>query len=183
MYPEQRKKLGFLVKNINSSELVYSIMMKAMSLEDLDVQLFFVNLDKAVVPNTCATMHIAEAFDFDGPVIATNIDTANKLINFPGPTNKLFFIDELEWMRYPVKQYKVFESIYRNPKLKLLARCEDHKRLIENCWNVKVYGVIESYNFFELEFIRKIVQESKQLFSGKPRFFDKFVLNLKTLNI
>lgn len=153
LYHNSRPNLFFAVKSVDASELVSNIMMKSMELADWNVGIFFEKLAKPPHAHLTPLFHISEAYAFQGAVIATDIGTAYKLIQFPSPNPKFFFLNDIEWIRFPQKQYDQLEFIYRNPELILITRCLDHKTLVENCWNVKVDRIIENYNFFSTEHI------------------------------
>lgn len=148
MYHLTRNKIGFMVESLEPSELTTHITINSLEVNDLDVILFFERLGRAATFHLCSNMHVMEAYNFDGPLIATNLNTALKLINFPSPKPKLFFLNDLEWLRFPNKNYDTFETIYRNKELTLIARSEDHAKLMENCWNVKVEHIVHNYDFF-----------------------------------
>lgn len=169
MYPLQLPKLGFLINSIGPSELAVNIMQRSLELEDLSVYLFWINLDRACLSNLNMNAHYSEAYCFDGPIIATCFESAAKLINLPTPNPKFFFINDLEWIYQPQKQYEQFESIYRNPELTLLTRCEDHKNIVEKAWNVKVHRIIHQYNFFEPDFIKELLEKNVNLYSGRQQ--------------
>lgn len=113
-------------------------------------------------------VHYSEAYCFDGPIIATCFDTAIKLINLPTPNPKFFFLNDLEWLYQPQKNYEDLSRVYRHPELTLLARSEDHKTVIENAWNVKVGKIINKYNFFEKDFIADMLLKNQTLYGGRP---------------
>lgn len=96
--------------------------------------------------------NLIEAFSFKGPVFATNLSLAQKLVRFPGPSQKFFYVWDLEWLRRPF-QYEQYVGIYRNPALKLIARSDEHKTLLENNFNRSVFGVIDDFNFEQMSLV------------------------------
>lgn len=102
-----------------------------------------------ITPNF-ATMQLSEAFSYDGTMIATTLNTAHKLIGFPASKNKLFYVWDLEWLRMPFKEYNALYSIYGNPELTLIARSQEHKRVLEMAWNRKVDLVIDNFDMEKL---------------------------------
>jgi len=153
LYSVSRPKLCFMVQSIGASQLTFTLMMRAMEHAGLDVSFAFEKLDKPAHASISSYFHSSDCYGYDGPVIATNLVSAKKLIRFPSPKPKFFFCDDIEWIRFPQKQYESLEAVYRNQNLTLLARCNDHARLIESAWNVKVDNVIENYNFFTKNFL------------------------------
>lgn len=142
-----------MVDSLDPSELVTRITLSSLEKHDLDVILFFERIARAATPHLCSNMHSYEAYGFNGPTIATNLKTAFKLIRFPSPKPKFFFVNDLEWLHMDVKNYEILEPIYRNNELSIIARSNDHAKLIENCWNIKVDHVVENYDFFTDSFL------------------------------
>jgi hypothetical protein len=153
MYHLTRQNVGFAVETLEPSELIFRILMQSMENDDWDSIVFFETLSKAPTAHLCSNMHISEAYSFQGPVIATSLKTAYKLIQFPSPKPKFFFLNDLEWLRFPQKQYKQLESIYRNKELTLITRSQDHKKLVESSWNRPVEYVVENYDFYSQNFL------------------------------
>lgn len=184
IFPLQRDKIGFMTPSSGASELSYNILRRAMERDDLDTFLFFLQIDKPCIFSTVCQMFYTQAYGFDGPIIATDLNTAGKLIQMPTPFQKYFFINDLEWIRFPQKNYYELEEIYRNPQLTLLARCEDHKKLIESCWNVKIHRIIENYNFFQLDFTDELVLNTRKKYFGRPtNYTEKLLVTTNKLGL
>lgn len=184
-YPQQRNKLAFALKSLGPSDLAFNLLMRSMdtSMDGWDISLFWLQLDRPCCNHLSFNAHIHELSYFDGPAIATCLETANKLINCPNLAFKFFFIEDLEWLRIQNKNYHQLEYIYRNPQFKLLCRSHDHKKLIESAWNVKVDFVIDNYNFFTKDFLDFVKSNTKYLYDNRPKYFKKELLNIKALNI
>jgi hypothetical protein len=96
-------------------------------------------------------MNIMEAFNFDGVMIATDLSTAAKMLNMPGPKRRIFYTYDLEWLRFnPKRSFEELAMLYRSPRLELWARSESHKKIIENNFNREV-NILEEFNFSRLE--------------------------------
>ncbi len=117
-------KFAYLVNNLLPSQLNF---------------LLIKTLNQEVIKNRfiAPTMHISNAYAYNGTIMATTLSTAEKLIIFPSPAKKYFLVWDLEWLRIKQRNFRFLSSIYSNPDLILVARSEDHKQVIENCWNVK----------------------------------------------
>jgi hypothetical protein len=142
--------LGFLVRTLGASQEAFQLVKNANHAitEDNNIIVFSETPNMPCIqPNFC-NMQLAEAWGYKHPLIATRLVLAKKLLSFPGTQEKYFYIWDLEWLRYPsqIKNYNAFAGIYRNPKLKLIARSKSHKDIIEDCWNVLVTGIVEDYN-------------------------------------
>ncbi len=156
-----------MINSLEPSELATQLTMGSLELNDLDVVIFFERMARAATFHLCSNMHVSEAYNFNGPVIATDLKTAYKLIQFPTPKPKFFFLNDLEWVHFPQKNYDTLEAIYRNKELTLLARHEEHAKLIEKCWNVHVDSVVPNYEFFGSSFLEYL--------KGKINRVEKYV--------
>ena len=178
--PLQRPKLGFLLRDTSPSELSYNILTRGTKhSDDIDTVIFFEHITRPCIDSLVAKMHISEAYSFDGPIISTDLNTTIKLINFPTPCPKLFFLNDLEWTRLPQKNFAQLSLIYRYPELTYICRSEDHKTLVQNCWNSKVSFVINRYNFYTPELLSFLTKNSKPLYGEKQTR----TINVKSLNI
>ena len=149
------KKIGFAVSNLGAGHMNYSLIRQINLLManrvDTDIILFYETLALPCLPPACARMQIHEGYGFDGPIVATSLTTAEKLIRFPSPPRKIFYVWDLEWLRMPQKSYEQLRSIYSNPDLEVVARGNDHRDLIQDVWNRPVTAVIEDFNLTEFE--------------------------------
>jgi len=141
------KKIGVLLNNLGPSQLNYYFIKSTNELlakrTDLDIVVFYENLQVKCLPTNFASMPILEAWNFHGPMIATSLSTAAHLIRFPSSCKKIFYINDLEWIRLKNKNFSVLQSVYSSKELTLIARSNDHKNIIENCWNTKVIAVAD----------------------------------------
>lgn len=139
-------KLGFLLPHLGNSQLAFQLINSANKfLEthiDTDVIAFVSNQLRPKVCPSFAVMNINEAFDFDGVAIATTLHTAEKLARFPGPRKRYFYVWDLEWSRNLGWSFEKLSEIYNNPNLTLIARHDDHAKVIEQCWNRPVHAVV-----------------------------------------
>jgi len=148
------KKVGVLLREYGAGQLGYLLARNIHAYQDevgdIDIIVYYENLHRNPVTPRFAIMQIAEAWCQDGVMIATNITTASKLINFPGTNKKYFYVWDLEWTRGQYRDYDFFKSIYTNKRLKLIARCEHHKKAIENAFDVKVDSIVDDVNIKEM---------------------------------
>jgi hypothetical protein len=143
-------KIGLCLRDFGWSQLAYLAIKQGNTLaEDLiDVVGFFENGARPCITPCFGLMHIAEAYGFDGTLIATSLSTAEKVIRFPSAFRKYFYVWDLEWHRQ-IYQYETLVEIYRHPELTLLARGEEHAEIIRKAWNKEVV-VIDDFNLKEL---------------------------------
>lgn len=142
------KKCGLLVREFALGQLSFTAakMFNDLVNNQYDIYpvVFYENLTPVNYQLMFPIMHIAEAYLFDGPLMATSISTAHKLATMPNAHGKFFYIWDLEWLRMPHKDFRFLQGIYNNPELTLIARSAEHKRIIENCWNCDVKHVMEN---------------------------------------
>ena len=141
------KNINILVDNLGAGQLSFmlgcSINHYMATQYDTDIIVFYDNMHRQCIMPNFAIMQMAEAWCQTGPAIATSISTAIKLIDFPGPTSKFFYVWDLEWMRGPQRVWGIFEDLFTHEDLTLIARCVNHQKIISNCFNVKVPYVVK----------------------------------------
>lgn len=146
-------KLGILLNNLGPTQLAYNAICQANRYAQSGKHSAFLFYERQVPPClklAVASMQIAEAWNFDGVTVATDLSTAIKLAKFPSPRSKFFYVWDLEWLRNGVQPYEAYSSVYRNPSYQLLARSASHRDAIESCWNRKVRAVVDDFSFEEL---------------------------------
>lgn len=148
-------KLGVIVDNLGPNQLAYNVIKAGNFLKGCDYIVFYENFLKPCIPTNFATMQMFEAWGYDGTMIATNLSSASQLSNFPLVKHRYFYIWDLEWLRMKEKHFRPLAEVYRNPNLILIARSENHKNVIETCWNVKVAGIVDD---FEMSQLYEVVQ-------------------------
>ena len=159
---DNMKNFSVLVPNLGSSQLSFFVITQINKMfeekPDKDAIVFYENMSSSCMPVNFAVMDISECWSHAGPVIATSFSTAEKLRCFPSE-RKLFYVWDLEWIRNtPAQsvQYENFKDVYTNKSLKLIARSQSHKKLIENCFNRDVDYTVENFN---MQQITRIVNE------------------------
>jgi len=151
------KNFSVLVPNTGANQISFCLINQVNRLfyihPEIDVMVFYENMHKNCIPANFSTMEISHAFNHKGPMIATTLSTAKKLISFAAE-KKFFYVWDLSWIRNSreVSHYEQYESIYTNTSLELIARSESHKRAIENCFNRQVNHVVSDFN------IKKILE-------------------------
>lgn len=132
-------KLGVLVRDLGPSQFNYYCIRNAnvalKSGKVADFVAFYENLTKPCLTPNFAIMQAAEAWGYDGVLVATTLSTAEKLIRFPSAQRKLFYVWDLEWLRMGQKSYRALQAVYGHSRLRLLARSAEHARLIGEVWN------------------------------------------------
>lgn len=140
-------RLGITVPDLGASQLGYYLVRNANSLlrsdPTADITAFFEAQAPQPLPANFALMPLYEAYGYAAPVVATTFAAARRLAGFPGPTRRLFYVWDLEWTRrHLLRPYREWASVYRDPSLTLVARGEEHARVISLCWNRPVAAVV-----------------------------------------
>jgi hypothetical protein len=147
-------KLGFLVPHLGGTQLafrlIYNVNKASHRSIDKDIVVFYENIVKPCYTVGFMTTNVADAWSYPGPMIATNLSTAHKIIQFPGPPRKYFYVWDLEWKDIPNKKYEALAEIYHNPKLELIARSDHHAKAIEHVWGRSVKAVVEDCDIDQL---------------------------------
>ena len=149
------EKIGVVVNDLSLSQLNYYLIDNtnrhiAGPGKMLNVIAFYENCCLPCIPLNFASMPVSELYGYDGTLVTTNLTTTMRALNSFGPSSIFFYLWDLEWIRYQQKRWADFAQIYRNPKIKLLCRSEEHKRVVEGCWNVSVEGVCNDWDYQSL---------------------------------
>lgn len=113
-----------------------------------DIAIFYHKFDKQISTPYFAMFQEEELWGYGGPVIATNLGTAERVIKSPRICKKYFYLWDLEWIN---NQYDVdyLSSIYCNEDIQLIARNQDHYNTIKACWREPAY-ILEEFNYEQL---------------------------------
>jgi hypothetical protein len=146
--------IGVLVPNFGVSQLMYSFVQNAndhlTSSANPSITGFFDNPAPLQLIPKFPLMQSHEAWAFPGILIATNLRSATKMLQCPGTKKKLFYVWDMEWLYEKNRSYLEFAQFYLNKEIELLARSADHAEAIEDCWNRKVFGIVEDFNMKQL---------------------------------
>jgi len=141
-------KAGIIIDRIGLSQLGVNLGLALNQIEqttDIDVIVFHTQWDRLPLVPRFAMMQIFEAWGFFGPVIATNLATAQILLNCPCPKPKYFYVWDLEWLYTENILHMHFAEIYQNPDLKLIARSKSHADLLSKTWQ-KPVDIMDDFN-------------------------------------
>lgn len=128
-------KIGFFVRSWESSQLAYELIKQGNRLvnQGHSVIGFHECISAPCLNVGFPLLDVVDGFLFNGTVVATNLSTAAKLANYPGPTRKIFYVYNLEWLgkNWPTEVW----DVYRDQRLELFTRSEDYSKLISNNFN------------------------------------------------
>lgn len=109
-----------------------------------DISLFHEEVISSAFQFPCAAFPCLDLSSYDGPVIATSLRSAAKLLNCVTIPKKWFYVFDLEWI-WGAMEYSEMAAIYRNPKLELIARSDEYADYIKNAFNCKVNAVMTKF--------------------------------------
>ncbi len=145
------KKLGFVVNHLSINQISYELISSANKMlshrDDVDVSIFWSSDGPRVVKPNFACYCLYEVFGFTGHTVATSLQTASRILSYPGPNQHkmYYYMMDLDWLRLPNKQFEQLRDVYLSPKLNLIARSQDHFNIISSVWK-KPLGIVEDAN-------------------------------------
>jgi hypothetical protein len=161
-------KIGFIVNNLGGNQQAFYLINyinSAIVKNRDDITIFY---EIPVIPcigTNFGIMQLNEAYGYDGVLIANNLMLADKMAYFPGTKEKYFYVWDLEWLRIANKNFHILHPMYNNPLYKLIARSHEHSKIISDCWNTEVVGVVDDFNINQfIEIINE--QRAKQRISS-----------------
>lgn len=101
-----------------------------------------IQINKPILP-------MVEIIGFDGNFIATNINTAYKMIKTPSSKRKIFYVRELEWTKTE-EYYENLLPIY-GAKIDFVAGSDYIQKYLKKCWGIKCLNVIPEIEFYKVE--------------------------------
>jgi len=150
---------GIMVNAIDMSQKGFYLVKSLNDIVDNDYHfsptVFYNEYSKSIDVNRFCALLDKEAWGYDGPVIATNLETANTLINCPCPKKKFFYVWDLEWL-YNTFPYQYLQQLYQGD-LELIARNERHSDIITKYWKKPIY-IMDN---FDTKILKKIAQEGE----------------------
>jgi len=151
-------KFGIMVNFLDLSQRGFHIVKQLNKIVDSDYRfspiVFYKEYAKSVDVNRFCALLEKEAWGYDGIVIATDLETAETLINCPCPQKKFFYVWDLEWL-YSTYHHQYLKNIYLSD-IELIARNKDHADIIKKCWKAPRYTM----DNFGAETLKQIVQEN-----------------------
>ena len=126
-------KIGISVNDLIPSQLSYyltkNINEKCSDSVDHDFVIFFENLSGKIIEPISTTL------------------TAIKSMS---PSEKYFYVWDLEWLRDRGKNFEYNIPAFIDKDIKLIARSETHAKAIKNYCNRDVIGIVEDFNLDQL---------------------------------
>ena len=146
--------IGILVPDLVPSQLSYflikNVNQKCSESVDHDFVVFFENLSGKIIEPNFGMMNTTEVWSFEGHLITTTISTTLTAVKSMSPSQKYFYVWDLEWNRANGKDFESSIGAYIDPEISLIARGHDHAKAIENYCNKKVCGIVPNFNIKQL---------------------------------
>ena len=147
-------KIGISVNDLIPSQLSYyltkNINEKCSDSVDHDFVIFFENLSGKITEPNFGMMNTTEIWSFQGHLITTSISTTLTAIKSMSPSEKYFYVWDLEWLRDRGKNFEYNIPAFIDKDIKLIARSETHAKAIKNYCNRDVIGIVEDFNLDQL---------------------------------
>lgn len=142
-------KAGIMVDSLGTTQLALQLILeinKVNLLENyIDVCVFYHYNDKVLIAPNFALFHEQEAWGYNGPVMATSLETAHRLLKIHTPVRKLFYVWDLQWI-HKIYSFEEIADVYCNDNIDLIARSESHAKIISLCWKEPV-GILRDFNY------------------------------------
>ncbi len=153
--------INFLVDHVGASHMAFHLVGQTNSMSkngEANITVFYDQLQRPCRRLLVPSMLMIEAWAQKGVAISTSLSTAARMLSFPGPTQKIFYVWDMSWIRNP-KRVGYATEIFRNPNLTLMTRCVEHAQAISNNFNVEVPYIVEN---FDKEILLKAIEDDRK---------------------
>lgn len=147
------KKLAVLVsslKNTNDSIELIKALNELTEQTNIDASIFHLEWNSLPFIPCFGIFHSYDLLSFNGVGIATNLETAQKLLYASAIKKRYFYLQNLEWVTATPYNFSFFHSIYCNDNLELIVKTQEDFDLVKNCWKEPV-KIMEQFNCKQLE--------------------------------
>ena len=141
-------RLNFLVDNLGANQMAFQLIGSINEIVEenwASPTVFYDQLHRDCRPLHAPAMNLMEAWRQSGVSIATSLTTVQSLLSMPGPRHKMFYVWDMSWM-IGLRRADTYQDIFQHPNLSLIARCDDHKKILQNNFNVVVPYVFEGFD-------------------------------------
>jgi len=151
-------KTGFLIESLGLSQLGVLMARNLNKLVsdrgDISPYVFYEDYDKLPETPWFPIMQNCYAWDFRGILISTSIKTTRIAQTIVGPSKRLFYVWNLEWL-YTQKSFQEFSQVYQDDNIDLIARSVSHAELLSKLWKTPAH-ILED---FDHEQLTKIIDQ------------------------
>jgi len=145
--------LGILIDNIGPNQLAFDVIHQINRItknnNKISFSLFVQNIIAPVIKPLCPVYNISEIMSFNGVMIATNFDTAEKMIKSVNQSLKIFYINELEWIHNP-NDFLYYQNIVKTAGLIVFSRSEPYAQALARYAEVDSKAVMPNLEIEQL---------------------------------
>lgn len=143
------KVINFVVPNLGANQLAYYLIHNINTFyeqrNDIDILTFYDDMQKYCLFPRFTVLHMASLWGQEGIAIATNFELAQRLLEIPGPTRKILYLWDLEWLRgRTMRPYALYRHIINN--IDIVCRHESHAQVVKNGFNKNPIGIVNDCN-------------------------------------
>jgi len=141
-------KLNILTQNLGANQLSYSLISsinKLVNSGKISPVIFYEELQKHHLSPKFPTFPIIDYYGQKGFSIATSLSTTMHVLDSPAQNLSFLYLFDLYWLRQENKYHWKFYNELLN-SIPIVVRGKYHKKMIENCFNIKVLNVMENFN-------------------------------------
>lgn len=143
--------ITYVINNLGNSDLSYYCIKNISDISKdtmYSVGILYKNLFPPIREIDCAVMNISAISSISGKAIATDLETLELLSKTTSKTDKYFYVWNLEWLFAP---YDYFAIRHFMRDVKLIARSESDKQIIENYTGKSCDFIVKDFNWEELK--------------------------------
>jgi hypothetical protein len=137
-------KIGILVDNLSASQKAFAILSNPNR-----CYIFCRDISPTCIDSNRMISCWHDAYSFDGKILSTSLESTRFALTLP-VSEVYYYVWDLEWLRPFKNNYIDNLNIIHDPKVKLIARSESHKKAIELYSNKTVNQIIENFSYEQL---------------------------------
>lgn len=141
----------YIVNNLGNSDLSYyciESISNALKDNKYSVGILYKNLFPPIREVNCAVMNISAISSLSGKAVATDLETLELLSKTTSKLDKYFYAWSLEWL-FNAYDYMAVRYFLRD--VKIIARSEGDKRIIENFTGKPCDFIVNDFNWEEIK--------------------------------
>lgn len=145
------KSIGIILDNIYANQLAYESITSLNKLAEktnTNIAAFVKNISPSYIPAKFGIFGLHSIHNIShGTIVATDLDSAEILINSQTTANKIFYVWDLEWLHNPQKKnFLQNTNIYRN--IEIVTRSKSYSDAVANYCNIrpKILSIEEVLN-------------------------------------
>lgn len=150
--------IGVILNDLTISHLTYaclnSINKMCEQYVGLDWHIFVEYISRPCIKPKCAVGDIKDILCWRDPLIATNLNTCVYAFN-SSSKHIYYYAFDIEFLNEYELPWEIIEKCFNDPRVTVVTRCIDHKRLIEDEFDISVSDIIVEE--FDLVLLSKLI--------------------------